>query len=164
MKALILENKVIQLAAAEFEVAEPLIWVDCGDDVKDNWNYIDGVFSDPVSDADRFNALKDSKLAENKNKKESYIYTNISYLGTEFYNSERSSNNLQAAYQFGTFPLNWIDVDDNEISFTKDNVSTLISLIIARRSSGYYQEAEFNKLINAATTIEELNAIDINYV
>lgn len=164
MKALILEDKVIQLAAEEFEVAEPLLWVDCGDEVKEGWNYIDGVFSDPISDADRFNALKDSKLAENKNKKEVFIYLPVEYNGKNYINSERASNNLQAAYSFSSFPLNWLDIEDNEVIFTKDDALNLMNLIITQRSSGYYQEAEFNKLINAATTIEELNAIDINYV
>ena len=34
MKALILNNKVVQLAEKEFEVHENLTWVDCDDSVK----------------------------------------------------------------------------------------------------------------------------------
>ncbi len=164
MKALILENKVIQLAAEEFEVASPLIWVDCGDEVKEGWNYIDGIFSDPITDEERFKALKESKLAENKSKKEVFIYLPVEYNGKTYINSERASNNLQAAYQFATFPLNWLDIENNEILFTKDDALNLMNLIIAQRSSGYYQEAAYNNSINAATNIDELNAININYV
>jgi len=37
MKALIFENKVIQIETDTFDVAEPLIWVDCTDDCKTGW-------------------------------------------------------------------------------------------------------------------------------
>ena len=111
-----------------------------------------------------FIILKENKLAENKNKKEVFIYLPVEYNGKNYINSERASNNLQAAYSFSSFPLNWLDIEDNEVIFTKDDALNLMNLIITQRSSGYYQEAEFNRLINAATTIEELNAININYI
>jgi hypothetical protein len=163
MKALILENKVIQLAAEEFEVAPPLIWVDCGDEVKDNWDYIDGVFSDPITDEERFKALKESKLAENNTKFNEYMYADVPYKDTTFSSSEKVSNNLQAADKYGTFPLNWIDTNYAEIEFNRGDVLELMRLIMVRRNAGYSQRATYSRQINAATTIDGLNAIDISY-
>ena len=39
MKALILENKVVDIQATEFEVAPTMIWVDCDDTVKVGFSY-----------------------------------------------------------------------------------------------------------------------------
>jgi len=164
MKALILENKVIQLETTEFEVAEPLIWVDCGDEVREGWNYVDGVFSDPISDADRFNALKESKLAENDKKFYEFTYSDIAYRDTTFPSSEKVSNNLQAADRYGTFPLNWIDTSFTEIEFNRNDVLELMRLIMVKRNSGYSQRAAYSRQINSATTIEDLNAINIDYI
>ncbi len=41
-------NRVAQVADAEFEVAQPLFWVDCPDEVKAEWTYENSVFSAPV--------------------------------------------------------------------------------------------------------------------
>jgi len=45
MKALILENKVVDLAESEFEVHEAMVWVDCTDDVKVGFSYDNGTFT-----------------------------------------------------------------------------------------------------------------------
>ena len=51
MKALIspLENnRIAQVEQVEFEVAQPLHWVDCPDEVvADLWTYVDGQFVAP---------------------------------------------------------------------------------------------------------------------
>lgn len=50
MKALIVKEtgKVIQIEAAEFEVHEDCMWVDCTEEVEPRWIYSDGEFSAPV--------------------------------------------------------------------------------------------------------------------
>jgi hypothetical protein len=51
MKALISpneNNRVAQVEAQIFEVAEPLFWVDCLDTVTPEWTYVDGQFVAPV--------------------------------------------------------------------------------------------------------------------
>jgi hypothetical protein len=39
MKALILDNKVVDVQATEFEVAPTMSWVDCDDTVKQGFDY-----------------------------------------------------------------------------------------------------------------------------
>ena len=45
MKALIFNNKVVDVQEAEFPVHNSLTWVNCGDEVKIGFTYNDGVFT-----------------------------------------------------------------------------------------------------------------------
>jgi|TARA_Y100000022_G_scaffold177814_1_gene167960 hypothetical protein len=45
MKALILENKVVDVQATEFEVAPTMSWVDCDDTVKVGFSYDGSTFT-----------------------------------------------------------------------------------------------------------------------
>ena len=47
MKALIFENKVVDLSESEFEVAPTLSWMDCSDDCKVGWTLESGVLTAP---------------------------------------------------------------------------------------------------------------------
>ena len=50
MKALISpeeNNRIAEVAVQDFEVALPLYWVVCADDVTTEWTYVDGVFIPP---------------------------------------------------------------------------------------------------------------------
>tara|TARA_B100002019_G_scaffold131268_1_gene112777 strand:- start:5543 stop:5902 length:360 start_codon:yes stop_codon:yes gene_type:complete len=47
MKALIFENKVVDLCETEFPVSPEMEWVDCDDTVKTNYEYKDGTFTKP---------------------------------------------------------------------------------------------------------------------
>ena len=48
MKALIYQEKVVQVQETTFEVAPELFWVDCPNDCVPGWTYIDGVLAPPV--------------------------------------------------------------------------------------------------------------------
>ena len=41
-------NRIAEVAVQSFEVAPPLYWVACADDVTTEWTYVDGVFVAPV--------------------------------------------------------------------------------------------------------------------
>lgn len=47
MKALVHENKVVQVEAQEFPVHPSMQWLDCPEDVKTGWSYIDSQFIAP---------------------------------------------------------------------------------------------------------------------
>ncbi len=47
MKALILENRIVDVVENEFDVAPQMSWIDCPDDCKAGWDLIDGVPTDP---------------------------------------------------------------------------------------------------------------------
>lgn len=41
-------NRIAEVAVQDFEVAQPLYWVACADDVTTEWTYINGVFIAPI--------------------------------------------------------------------------------------------------------------------
>tara|TARA_R100000234_G_scaffold71749_1_gene44157 strand:- start:608 stop:967 length:360 start_codon:yes stop_codon:yes gene_type:complete len=47
MKALILNNRVVDLAETQFPVSPEMVWVDCDDTVKAGYDYTDGKFTKP---------------------------------------------------------------------------------------------------------------------
>ena len=49
MKALILNKQIGQIEKNSFEVAEPLFWVDCPENITTNHTYIDGLFIEPLA-------------------------------------------------------------------------------------------------------------------
>ena len=49
MKALILNNQICQIEKNSFEVAKPLFWVDCPENITTNHTYVDGKFIDPLA-------------------------------------------------------------------------------------------------------------------
>jgi hypothetical protein len=51
MKALILNNQIVDVSETEFEVHESMTWVDCPDECDTTWSYTDGVFSEPEAPA-----------------------------------------------------------------------------------------------------------------
>ena len=48
MKALILRNRVVQIEAEVFDVAPPLHWVECSDEITTEWTYENGSFVAPI--------------------------------------------------------------------------------------------------------------------
>lgn len=52
MKALIFENKVVDVQATEFEVAPTMSWVDCDDTVKIGFSYDGSTFTSNLSTAE----------------------------------------------------------------------------------------------------------------
>ena len=58
MKALILDNKVVDVVSTEFEVHSSMTWVDCADTVKHGFEYKDGKFTDPFELTDEQKAAK----------------------------------------------------------------------------------------------------------
>ena len=48
MKALIFNNRVVDLSEIEFEVADSLEWVVCSDDCKLGWLVVNGVITEPT--------------------------------------------------------------------------------------------------------------------
>jgi hypothetical protein len=47
MKALVLNQQVVQVEQQEFEVHPSLVWIDCPDGVTAGWKYENGEFIEP---------------------------------------------------------------------------------------------------------------------
>ena len=64
MKALIFENKVVDVQTTEFEVAPTMTWVDCDNTVKIGFNYDGSTFTSNEPTAEEISALEAEATAK----------------------------------------------------------------------------------------------------
>jgi len=58
MKALILDNKVVDVVSTQFAVSPDMIWMDCSDDCKAGWTLESGVLVAPPAPPEKTYAEK----------------------------------------------------------------------------------------------------------
>ena len=68
MKALILNNSVVQVEETEFEVHESLTWVDCNDQVQPGWTYDGSTFTSDAATSEQIAAGKLQELRKERNR------------------------------------------------------------------------------------------------
>ena len=68
MKALIFENKVVDVQATEFEVAPTMSWVDCDDTVKIGFSYDGSTFTSHLPTAEEIATFEAEQQAKATNK------------------------------------------------------------------------------------------------
>jgi len=66
MKALIQNNKVIDIQQTEFEVHESLSWVDCDDTVDIGWTYDGSTFATNIPERTNEDLINDLRRSRNK--------------------------------------------------------------------------------------------------
>ncbi len=116
--------------------------------------------------------LKEFKLAElsdisksfenNFNKK---MYFTSSVNGYRINGDRRTRSNLQdlIAYQ-PTDNVIYRDYDNQERTLTKEQLQVILKEHVVNGEAIYHQKWEYEAKINACTTIEELNAIEIKFI
>ena len=107
--------------------------------------------------------LKTSKLAQIKTSKKAALYSPVEYNGKTYINSEIAGNNLRAAYDYKEEPIDWLDIEGNKVVLTKVDIKAIINLIMDKRASVYFKEAQLIQSINNANSQEELEAINIEF-
>lgn len=68
MKALILNNKVVDVKEVEFEVPNTMIWVDCSNDIKIGYRYDGTNFISNLPTAEQIAEYEQEKLLKEQNK------------------------------------------------------------------------------------------------
>ena len=64
MKALIFNNKVVDVQATEFEVHSSQIWVDCDETVKVGFDYDGSTFTSNEATTEEITAMQDARVAK----------------------------------------------------------------------------------------------------
>jgi hypothetical protein len=106
---------------------------------------------------------KTAKITQITPVRDAFMYADIEYNGSFFTNSLISGNNITAALAIMGTSINWLDTSGNQVVMTKAQLKELGALILNKRSAGYYKEATLIEQINACTTLEEVEAVDINF-
>jgi hypothetical protein len=115
-----------------------------------------------INDVD-LTELKTSKINQVKTNKKAALYSPVEYNGRTYINSEIAGNNLRAAYDYKDEPIDWLDIEGNKVVLTKVDIKAIINLIMDKRASVYFKEASLLNSINSANSLEELEAINIEF-
>jgi hypothetical protein len=180
MFALIQNTKVVQIENSIFPVAEDLIWVDCDSSITTDYFYINGEFKITDKSDEEF-------LLEKKNEKIAQLKTNRT---SEMEIETPKPSSLQTYKIDGvarTFKIKisdiailnsriirlqnavagttaqWTDVDNNRLDLTLDQFKTLANHLDVRDQNLFSIYTDKLAEINACTTLEELDAININF-
>lgn len=173
MFALISENKVVEIVKNKFDVAEPLYWVECTQEVKYGWFLKDGVFLKTLKTKEEqlvdAKAQKINELNEFHDKKEvKYLTIKMGNLQTGiFVNQEyrylidEQRELLAIRKDAGEANPTWLY--QNGITLPLDlKTLNIIRLYIGRLTDDNFRARSNNiKTINAFKTIEELDKFDI---
>ena len=106
--------------------------------------------------------FKISQLTQNRSL---WQYQNIIIGGRTFKNSPTAQNklvNLVATTKDADYPIKWI-YEEGIFEISKVQAYNLIDTIKTREYEAYIKEYDLTTQINACTTIEEVEAININF-
>lgn len=115
------------------------------------------------SESQLFQSAKTAKIIQLKKDKDTALYADIEYLGTFFISSEKANQNILGALTLNGDDNLWLDCNGHTITLSKMQLKKLGILIKNQRTAAYVKEASYTSQINACTTIEELNSINIEF-
>lgn len=114
-----------------------------------------------------FQKTKKQKKNELKSNRQAFQYSNFVFEENIYKASESAQNKLankiQAISQSGNTLFSWNDAFDEVIALELSEAQELLAAIIAREDFAYSNYAEKLKEIEACTTLEELENININF-
>ena len=190
MFALIQNTKVVQIEKSKFPVAEDLIWVACDSSITTDYFYINGEFKiTDKSDEDFLAEKKNEKIAQlkvNRNValgkpysackayewdkpeiEENKVYFEFSVKSTGVQLTEPSTIIFSASLGgIVKYSCTIIEGENKRKGYVilDQAVSQNVSTFLEDRGTAYISYANEKEIeINACTTLEELNAININF-
>lgn len=108
---------------------------------------------------------KVSKIQEVKTKRDAFIQQEVSYYQKKYKANEYAKLKFFAVFNQGIFPIAWRESDDvTWVSLDETKAKGLANKFTSQDQSGYQQETAFLNKINEAKTLDEVNAIKIEYV
>lgn len=163
-KALIHNNKIIQVEDTSFEVHSDFKWIDCPDDCDTSWSY-DGSECKPIEiTLDELKAAKKTENASKRYAKEtSGVYYNEYFLLTEREDVNIMNATMEKIRRGLVDSIEWKCGNGIYLSLNNSNISEIELLILTHIQTSFGVEKVYNEAIEAATTSEELNAIDLIY-
>jgi hypothetical protein len=170
MKALILNNKIIQIEQNDFPVAEPLYWAKCPPEVTTEWAFEGGVFLPPiVPEPQTLAELKSLKNAEINTARLNANQTYFLYQGHQVACDPLSRSDIDGINGYvatrGEMPPNWVGgwkAIDNSIIFIPDVPAwnAFYDSMIAQGQANFAKSEGLKAQLAAATTAEQVAAIN----
>ena len=118
--------------------------------------------------AHELSQAKIKKIAEVKLARQTFQYANLTVGGYEFIATKSAKDSFFSKVNGSVstdYPIDWRLADDiSWVSLSKTESYALYEAMEAQQTSAYQQETVFYIAINGATSVEELAAININFV
>ena len=165
MKALVFENKVIQIERSKFPVSGGMEWIDCGTDAKVGYEVINGAVIIPRPKVISLQEAKNQKISELSSKRYSVEIGGFDFNGHIISTDDRSKTLLMGAMieamnKPETFPINW----KTSNGFVALNAVQIIAISNAVRSfvqSCFDNEKTHTDNILALTSVQAVKDYDI---
>lgn len=165
MKALVFENKVIQIESKPFPVSDGLVWIDCGTDAEVGHEVIDGVVIVPSPQEISLQDAKNQKISELSAKRYSVEIGGFNFNGHIIATDDRSKTllmgaRIEAMDNPETFEINW----KTSQGFVTLNAVQLIAISNAVRSfvqGCFDNEKTHTENIMALTSVQDVQNYDI---
>jgi hypothetical protein len=113
------------------------------------------------------NELRKVKYAEIEAKRKELQYANVPFNATELYATIGARSNLLNAYYLSKDTVEtvvqWLDVNDNLITLTIEELLSIIQTLRSRDQTLYYTEAQMKKTLQSCTTADEIRKFEINF-
>lgn len=163
-KALIHNNKIVQISEIEFEVHSDFKWIDCPAECDTSWSY-DGSECKPIEiTLDELKAAKKTENASKRYAKEtSGVYYNEYFLLTEREDVNIMNATMEKIRRGLVETINWKCGNGLYLTVTALNISEIELLILTHIQTSFATEKYFNEQIDVTTTKEQLEAINIQY-
>jgi hypothetical protein len=174
MKALIHKNKIVQVQETTFPVAPELTWYDVPENCTTEWTWDGTQAAAPpgpnLEDAKAKKILAINALREQK------IYSDIAYEfpdgpGVIQLRNNQDVRNIQSLVSGAQMqiiagnpdaPMVFRDADDNTRQLTATQIAQMGAYVLDRGQAVYTASWELKDQVNAASSFEELEAINID--
>lgn len=169
MKALILDNKVIQVESVSFPVAEPLKWITCPIGTQVGYDVLDDVAVAPSEPVVSFEDTKAAKLKELSSLRYTIETGGFMYGGYKINTDDRSKTLLMGARIEarekldigGTFSLNW-KTEDGFVQLSAEIIITMSDAVRVFVQACFDAERSHFLAIESLQTVSEIQQYDIS--
>lgn len=155
MKALINNNKIVQVESDSFEVHPDFKWVDCPDDCKTDWIYDDGLCQPVIIPEEE---IKRQKKVANSAARYAKETSGVDYEGHLILTEREDINIFNSAMEKIRRGLveaiEWKCGDGSYLTLTTDNISDIEILILTHIQGSFAKEKYYNDLIDQGIEVK----------
>lgn len=144
-------------------------WALLSKDIRDQNDLLDENNANDLHliNSDLLEKAKADKLLDLEKNRKTYQYQNVTYNANNYIASKIAADNITGIYAImdrnNIASYDWRTADNNKISLSLSDFNAISLLIAAQYSNAYDIEANKILEINNASTIEQLNEIDITF-
>lgn len=157
MKALIHNNKIVQVEINSFKVHPDFTWVECPDDCNTRWEYKDGVCQPIIVPEDEIKKRKKQSNAAARYAKE---ISGVDYNGHLILTDREDINILNSAMEKIRRGLvddiDWKCGDGSYLVLNSSNIAEIELIVLTHIQGSFAKEKYYNDLID--------QGVDVNFV